>query len=60
MNPAAEKLFKCHFEEMQGWPIKELGLQNVLSKNSNKVAEFEIKQHKKRSLFVQTNTLKMA
>jgi two-component system nitrogen regulation sensor histidine kinase NtrY len=50
MNPAAEKLFKCRFEEMQGWPIKELGLQNVLSKNSNKVAEFEIKQHKKKVL----------
>ncbi|MBL4630996.1 MAG: histidine kinase, partial [Paraglaciecola sp.] len=45
MNPAAERLFKCRFEEMQGWPIKHLGLQNVLCKDYNKVAEFEIKQH---------------
>lgn len=50
MNPAAEKLFKCRFDEMQGWPIKQLGLQNILSKDYNKVAEFEIKQHKKKVL----------
>jgi nitrogen fixation/metabolism regulation signal transduction histidine kinase len=50
MNPAAEKLFKCRFEEMQGWPIKQLGLQNVLFKDYNSVAEFEIKQHKKKVL----------
>jgi two-component system nitrogen regulation sensor histidine kinase NtrY len=50
MNPAAEKLFKCRFEEMQGWPIKQLGLQNVLSKDYNEVAEFEIQQYKKKVL----------
>lgn len=50
MNPAAEKLFKCRFEEMHGWPINQLGLQNVLLKDYNKVAEFEIKQHKKKVL----------
>lgn len=50
MNPAAEKLFKCRFDELQGWPIKQLGLQNILSKDYNKVAEFEIKQHKKKVL----------
>jgi nitrogen fixation/metabolism regulation signal transduction histidine kinase len=50
MNPAAEKLFKCRFEAMQGSPIKQLGLQNILSKNDNKIAEFEIKQHKKKVL----------
>jgi nitrogen fixation/metabolism regulation signal transduction histidine kinase len=50
MNPAAEKLFKCRFDEMLGWPIKQLGLHNVLSKDYNKVTEFEIKQHKKKVL----------
>lgn len=50
MNPAAEKLFKCRFEEKQGWPVKNLGLQNVLTKDFDKIAEFEIKQHKKRVL----------
>ena len=50
MNPAAEKLFKCRFDEMQGSPIKQLGLQNILCKDYNKVAEFEIKQHKKKVL----------
>ena len=35
---------------MQGWPIKQLGLQQVLSEEFNAVAEFEIKQHKKKVL----------
>jgi len=48
MNPAAEKLFNCRFEEMQNWPLEALGLQEVLSKEYSKVVEFEIKEHKKR------------
>ncbi len=48
MNPNAEKLFSCRFDEMQGWPIKSLGLQEVLDGEYRKVVEFEIKEYKKK------------
>ena len=48
MNPSAEKLFSCRFDEMQGWPIKSLGLQSVLEGEYRKVVEFEIKEYKKK------------
>jgi two-component system nitrogen regulation sensor histidine kinase NtrY len=48
MNPNAEKLFACRFDEMHGWPIRSLGLQGVLNGEYSKVTEFEIKQYKKK------------
>jgi len=48
MNPSAEKFFSCRFDEMQGWPIKSLGLQDVLTAEYHKVVEFEIKEYKKK------------
>lgn len=48
MNPAAEELFNCRFEAMRGWPITELGLQKVVEGEHRKVAEFEIKEYKKK------------
>ncbi|MFT5758469.1 MAG: two-component system nitrogen regulation sensor histidine kinase NtrY [Alteromonadaceae bacterium] len=47
MNPSAEKLFSCRFDEVQGWPIKTLGLQDVLAGEYRKVVEFKIKEYKK-------------
>ncbi|MCW8832600.1 MAG: histidine kinase, partial [Colwellia sp.] len=54
MNPAAEKLFNCRFEEMENWPIKALGLHDVMSKECRKIVEFEIKEHKKK-VFLHTD-----
>lgn len=54
LNPAAEKLFNCRFDEMQGWPIKSLGLQDVIEGEYRQVAEFEIKQYKKK-VYVHTD-----
>jgi len=54
MNPAAEKLFSCHFDEVSGWPISTLGLQDVLTHESRQVTEFEIKAHKKK-VFIHTD-----
>ena len=48
MNPAAEKLFSCRFEEVNGWPIASLGLQDILTKENRQVTEFEVKAHKKK------------
>jgi nitrogen fixation/metabolism regulation signal transduction histidine kinase len=48
MNPAAEKLFQCRFEQRQGAPIKELGLQEVARGAFRKVVEFELKHNKKK------------
>lgn len=50
MNPAAEKLFQCRFEQRQGAPIKELGLQDVVQGAGafRKVVEFELKPYKKK------------
>ncbi|WP_252733996.1 ATP-binding protein [Pseudoalteromonas sp. C2R02] len=48
MNPAAEKLFNCRFEAMHGWPVKQLGLEKVLSGEYRQVVEFEIKEYKKK------------
>ncbi|NQZ09827.1 MAG: histidine kinase, partial [Algicola sp.] len=43
MNPAAEKLFNSRFEEIQGWPIKTLGLQEMVSGECSKVVEFSVR-----------------
>jgi len=48
MNPAAEKLFQCRFEQRQGAPIKELGLQDIAKGAFRKVVEFELKPYKKK------------
>jgi two-component system nitrogen regulation sensor histidine kinase NtrY len=54
MNPAAEKLFSCRFDEVVGWPISTIGLQDVLTHESRQVTEFEIKAHKKK-VFIHTD-----
>ncbi len=54
MNPAAERLFSCRFDEVDGWPITTLGLQDVLKHESRQVTEFEIKAHKKK-IFIHTD-----
>jgi PAS domain S-box-containing protein len=54
MNPAAEKLFSYRFDEVAGWPISTLGLQDVLTHESRQVTEFEIKAHKKK-VFIHTD-----
>jgi nitrogen fixation/metabolism regulation signal transduction histidine kinase len=54
MNPAAEKLFSCRFDEVEGWPISTIGLQDVLTHESRQVTEFEIKAHKKK-VFIHTD-----
>jgi nitrogen fixation/metabolism regulation signal transduction histidine kinase len=54
MNPAAEKLFSCPFNEVEGWPVSTLGLQDVLTHESRQVIEFEIKAHKKK-VFIHTD-----
>jgi len=54
MNPAAEKLFSCQFNEVDGWPVSTLGLQDVLTHESRQVTEFEIKAHKKK-VFIHTD-----
>jgi len=54
MNPAAEKLFSCPFNEVEGWPVSTLGLQDVLTHESRQVIEFEIKEHKKK-VFIHTD-----
>jgi len=50
MNPAAEKLFQCRFEQRQGAPIKELGLQDIVQGTGafRKIVEFELKPYKKK------------
>ncbi len=54
MNPAAEKLFSCRFDEVEGWPINTLGLEDVLTQKSRQVTEFEVKAHKKK-VFIHTD-----
>ncbi|MBF7074531.1 GHKL domain-containing protein [Glaciecola sp. MH2013] len=55
MNPAAETLFKRRFDELEGWPIKHLGLQNIVSDVSFKALKaFEIGQDK-RKVYVHTD-----
>ena len=54
MNPAAEKLFSYRFDEVAGWPISTIGLQDVLTHESRQVTEFEIKAHKKK-VFIHTD-----
>lgn len=59
MNPTAERLFKKRFDELQGWPIRSLGLHEILvqaqQKGLSKVTEFEINQNK-RKVYVRTDT----
>ena len=54
MNPAAEKLFSYRFDEVAGWPISTLGLQDVLTHENRQVTEFEVKAHKKK-VFIHTD-----
>jgi len=54
MNPSAEKLFSCRFDEVVGWPIATLGLQDVLTNENRQVTEFEVKAHKKK-VFIHTD-----
>jgi nitrogen fixation/metabolism regulation signal transduction histidine kinase len=58
MNPAAESLFRERFDELEGWPAKSLGLQNVvkeaLENGVRKVTEFEI-DRSKRKVYVRTD-----
>ena len=55
MNPAAEKLFKRRFDDLRGWPIKALGLQDAINQALDKVIEFEINEDK-RKVYVRTDT----
>ncbi len=55
MNPAAERLFKKSVENVQGSPLKTLGLQSVIGQSINKITEFEISQTK-RKVYVRTDT----
>ncbi|WP_405631095.1 sensor histidine kinase [Pseudoalteromonas sp. Ld20] len=48
MNPSAEKLFACRFEAVIGGPINQLGLQDALNVDGQKVVEFQLKQHRKK------------
>jgi len=48
MNPTAEKLFSCRFVEIEGSPLKALGLEDVQLDEYSKVVEFEIKAYKKK------------
>ncbi|BAJ02250.1 sensor histidine kinase [Shewanella violacea] len=48
MNPAAEKLFSCHFNKMQGWPLKALGLPLPPPGQYRQVVEFDLREHKKK------------
>jgi len=48
LNPAAEKLLHCRFDKLRGWPIKELGLHQVLQQQYRQVVEIDIAQHKKK------------
>ena len=54
MNPAAEKLFSYRFDEVAGWPISTLGLQDVLTHENRQVTEFDVKAHKKK-VFIHTD-----
>lgn len=48
MNPAAEKLFSCNFNKMQGWPLKSLGLPTTPPGQYRQVVEFVLREHKKK------------
>lgn len=54
MNPNAEKLFRCRFEEVENWPVSRLGLQNVVAGEHRKVVEFEI-EHGKKKVYIYTD-----
>lgn len=54
MNPAAEKLFGREFSALEGWPIKKLGLENVLNGDFSQVFEFEVEKHPKK-VYVHTD-----
>lgn len=55
MNPAAERLFKKRFDSIQGWPIKTLGLDNIITESVNRITEFKLDQNK-RKVYVRTDT----
>lgn len=54
MNPSAERLFSERFENIEGTPIKSLGLQNVVNEAVNTVTEFAIGKNK-RKVYVRTD-----
>ena len=60
MNPAAESLFKRRFDEVETWPIKTLGLQNIVNETEQAqglkaITEFEVNQGK-RKVYVHTDS----
>jgi len=48
VNPSAEKLFSCRFDEVKSASISRLGLQHVGQQDVNKVVEFELKKYRKK------------
>ncbi|WP_448550196.1 sensor histidine kinase [Thalassotalea fusca] len=48
MNPAAEQLFNKRFSLIEGMPINQLGLQEVVTKDIKRVVEFEVATSKKK------------
>lgn len=54
MNPNAEKLFHCRFEEVENWPISTIGLQNIITGEHRKVVEFEL-EHAKKKVYIYTD-----
>lgn len=48
VNPSAEKLFSCRFEQVKGGPLNQLGLQHVMTQDVRKVVEFELAQYAKK------------
>lgn len=54
MNPNAEKLFHCRFEEVENWPISTIGLQNIITGEHRKVVEFEL-EHTKKKVYIYTD-----
>lgn len=53
MNPAAERLFKRRFGELEGWPLRELGIQQVLQQPDKTPTGLTVAQRK---LVVRTDT----
>lgn len=54
INPSAEKLFSCRFEQVNGGGVNQLGLHKVLNQAINQVVEFELK-HQKKKVYLHTD-----
>ncbi len=48
MNPASEKLFQCRFSEIDGWPLKTLGLHTIPKECHRQVVEFTLKEQQRK------------